>query len=54
MCEVDGDGREEKFHMWNFEKLDDCYILTLNQAVNQEMHLCKYAEEQQKQVDVKQ
>ena len=29
-----------------------CYILTLNWAVNQEMHLCKLAKEEWKQVDV--
>ena len=29
-----------------------CNILTLDRPVNQEMHLCKYAEEQQKQVEV--
>ena len=28
-----------------------CYILTLDRAVNQEMHLYKLAEEQRKQVD---
>ena len=31
-----------------------CYILTRDWAVNQEMHLCKQAEEERKQVDVKQ
>ena len=31
-----------------------CNILTLDRAVNQEIHLCKLAEEQRKQVDVKQ
>ena len=31
-----------------------CYILTLDWAVNQGMHLCKWAEEQRKQVCVKQ
>ena len=31
-----------------------CYILTLDRTVNQEMHLFKYAEEQRKQVNVRQ
>ena len=31
-----------------------CYILTLDRAVNQEMHLCKQAEEQRKHVYVRQ
>ena len=30
------------------------YIPILDRAVNQEMHQCKYAEEQRKQVGVKQ
>ena len=45
---------EEITKFQKIEKVYYCNILTLDRAVNQEMHLCKLVEELRKQVGVKQ
>ena len=48
LCERVNDLRHSLFHLLNC-----CYKLTLNRAVNQNMHRCRKVEEQRKQVGVR-